>query len=185
MNLCILELLAPARVGLPDLCWRRMQLSGRYTGRHLVSSMSDVVTVAHVGASRFQQRERERKTHPSHKHPPRTIAATHPLGALVNVEHCLRPEALSTTRRSMCMTSRNPSATFSTMSCFAFWYERSRHLTRDRHSILEHMFNAIERAGRNQIAKVEGFFKNLDRKDKGIQQSLQKQSHVYVCQLQA
>ena len=54
-----------------------------------------------------------------------------------------------------------------------------------RHPNWEHVFNAIEEAGKRRIASVEDFLNLVDSGDTKIKQSIKDQSQMYMCQLKA
>ena len=49
----------------------------------------------------------------------------------------------------------------------------------------EHVFDAIEKAGKTRIASVEDFLNLVDSGDTKIKQSIKDQSQMYMCQLKA
>ena len=49
----------------------------------------------------------------------------------------------------------------------------------------EHVFNAIEKAGKTRIASVEDFLNLVDSGDTKIKRSLKDQFQMYMCQLKA
>ena len=65
------------------------------------------------------------------------------------------------------------------------WYERFRDLLEHCHPNWQHVFNAIEKAGKTRIASVEDLLNLVDSDDTKIKQSIKDQSQMYMCQLKA
>ena len=68
---------------------------------------------------------------------------------------------------------------------FTILYKRFRDLLENRHPNWEHVFNAIEKAGKTRIARVEDLFNLVDSGDTKIKQRIKGQSQMYMCQLKS
>ena len=66
---------------------------------------------------------------------------------------------------------------------FTIWYEWFRDLLENRHPNCEHVFNAIEKAGKTRVASVEDLLNLVDSGDTKIKQIIKDQSQMYMCQL--